>query len=449
MERDSTITRRSLLTAAAAVAASGLAEAVAAAAPASGNRKATYPAGFMWGAATSGYQIEGNMVGADLWVLEHVKPTLFAERSGDACDSYHRYEEDIALLKSFGLDTYRFSLEWARIEPEAGVFSNAEFDHYERVIDACRRNGVKPAVTFNHWACPRWFAAAGGWSNADSPQLFARFCARAAKHLAAGIEIAMTLNEPNGLQVVDWMPGMDAMMGQIKPIAEQMTAAAAKATGSNRFVTSMGGGSREMRPNLIAAHEAAYGAIKAERSGLPVGVTLSMVDFQGKGANSRVEEARSDAYGPWLEAIRKTGDFTGVQNYGRTLVDAKGPVPAPPEAERNGGGDEFYPAGLGNMVRYAHEKTGKPVCVTENGINTKDDKQRIRYIDGALAGLLSAIGDGVPVLGYLHWSLLDNFEWTSGYKPTFGLVAVDRATFKRTPKPSAYHLGAIARAHRA
>jgi beta-glucosidase len=174
-----------------------------------------------------------------------------------------------------------------------------------------------------------------------------------------------------------------------------------------------------------------------------------MVDFQGEGPNSRVEEARSDAYAPWLEAIRRTGDFTGVQNYGRTRIDAKGPIPPPAGAERNGGGDEFYPAGLGNMVRYAHEMTGKPVCVTENGINTTDDTQRIRYIDAALAGLLSAIGDGVPVLGYVHWSLLDNFEWMSGYKPTFGLVAVDRATFKRTPKPSAYHLGAIARAHRA
>jgi beta-glucosidase len=245
------------------------------------------------------------------------------------------------------------------------------------------------------------------------------------------------------------MAGMGAMMDRIKPVAEQMTAAAAKASGSDRFVTAIGGGLRETRPNMIAAHEAAYGAIKAERSDLPVGVTLSMVDFQGEGPNSRVEEALSDAYAPWLEAIRRAGDFTGVQNYGRTLIDAKGPIPTPTGAETNGGGDEFYPAGLGNMVRYAHGMTGKPVCVTENGINTKDDTQRIRYIDAALAGLLSAIGDGVPVLGYLHWSLLDNFEWISGYKPTFGLVAVDRATFKRTPKPSAYHLGAIARARRA
>ena len=329
MQPDSTITRRSLLTAAAAVAAFGLPEGVAAAASASGDRKATFPAGFMWGASTAGYQIEGNVVGADLWVLENVKPTLFAERSGDACDSYHRYEEDIALLKSFGLDTYRFSLEWARIEPEAGEFSTAELDYYQRVIDACRRNGVKPAVTFNHWSCPSWFASAGGWSNADSPKLFARFCARAAKHLAAGMEIAMTLNEPNGLQVLDWMAGMGAMMDRIKPIAEQMTAAAAKATGSDRFVTAIGGGLRETRPNMIAGHEAAYGAIKAERSDLPVGVTLSMVDFQGEGPNSRVEEALSDAYRPWLEAIRRTGDFTGVQNYGRTLIDAKGPIPTP------------------------------------------------------------------------------------------------------------------------
>jgi beta-glucosidase len=449
MQRDNKFTRRSLLSAAAAVAAFGSTEDAPSAAEVSGDLQVTLPRSFMWGASTAGYQIEGNVVGADLWVLENVKPTIFAERSGDACDSYHRYEEDIGLLKSFGLDTYRFSLEWARIEPEAGEFSNAELDHYKRLIDACRENGVKPAVTFNHWTCPRWFASAGGWSNIDSPKVFARFCARAAKHLVAGMEIAMTLNEPNGLQVIDWLPGMGAMLGRIKPIAQQMNAAAMKATGSDRFVTSIGGGPRESRPNLIAAHEAAYGALKAERGDLPVGVTLAMVDFQGEGPNSRAEEARSDAYAPWFEAIRRAGDFTGVQNYGRTLIDAKGPISAPAGVERNGGGDEFYPAGLGNMARYAHRMTGKPICVTENGINTKDDKQRIRYIDAVLAGLLSAIRDGVPVLGYLHWSLLDNFEWTSGYKPTFGLVAVDRTTFKRTPKPSAYHLGAIARANRA
>jgi len=192
MQPDGMVTRRSLLTAAASVAAFGLSEGVAAAAPSNGDRKATFPAGFMWGASTAGYQIEGNVVGADLWVLENVKPTLFAERSGDACDSYHRYEEDIALLKSFGLDTYRFSLEWARIEPEAGEFSTAELDYYQRVIHACRRNGVKPAVTFNHWSCPRWFASAGGWHVCWKNRVFAAVGAQDDRHLV----IAARFNEP-------------------------------------------------------------------------------------------------------------------------------------------------------------------------------------------------------------------------------------------------------------
>ena len=133
-----------------------------------------FPKNFRWGVATAGHQIEGNDTNSDLWLLENIKPTVYVERAGDACDSLHRYEEDIALLAGFGFNTYRFSIEWSRIEPDQSFFSNAELDYYKRVIQTCRRHGVAPAVTFLHGTAPRWFAEAGGWLNPGSPALFSR-----------------------------------------------------------------------------------------------------------------------------------------------------------------------------------------------------------------------------------------------------------------------------------
>lgn len=144
-----------------------------------------FPKNFRWGVATAGHQIEGNDTNSDLWLLENIKPTIYVERAGDACDSLHRYEEDIALLAGFGFNTYRFSIEWSRIEPNQGFFSNAELDYYKRLIEACRRHGVAPAVTFLHGAAPRWFAQAGGWLNPESLALFSRYCSTAAKALAS------------------------------------------------------------------------------------------------------------------------------------------------------------------------------------------------------------------------------------------------------------------------
>ena len=198
-----------------------------------------------------------------------------------------------------------------------------------------------------------------------------------------------------------------------------------------------------MQPKLIAGHKAGYRAIKAVRATLPVGVSLAIVDYQPAGPDSRFKEARDYVDGAWLEAAQ-TGDFVGVQNYGRSLIDAAGMIAEPAGGERNSLNQEIYPASLGNAVAHVHAATGKPILVSENGLATNDDAQRIRYIDGALAGLRGVMADGVPVLGYIHWSLLDNFEWSLGYYPKFGLVAVDPATFTRTPKPSAWHLGRIA-----
>src|SRR5258708_9148788 len=169
----------------------------------------TFPEKFLWGAATAAHQVEGNNVNSDLWVLEHVKPTLFDEPSLAACDHYHRFEEGIRLLASLGLNTYRFSIEWARIEPERGHFSTAALEHYRRMLAACHENGVTPMVTFYHFSSPRWFAALGGWEKPASVDLFARYSERAPRHLGDLINSATTFNEPNLPMLLRWVANLD------------------------------------------------------------------------------------------------------------------------------------------------------------------------------------------------------------------------------------------------
>lgn len=431
--------RRTLIKAGAALAVLPLTGTMAAR-PSGGS----FPKGFLWGAATAGHQVEGNNINSDFWVAETVKPTFFAEPSGDATNSFALWPRDLDVVKSLGLNSYRFSVEWSRIEPEPGMFSIAMLDHYKRMIEGCRERGLIPMVTFSHFTTPRWFAARGGWTNAESPDLFGRFCDRAARHLAADMGYAMTLNEPNVLR----NPTDDAKLAKIKPLFDGMTAAAAKAVGSTRFVIGNFGVEDldQLTRTMIAAHKAAKSAIKAARSSLPVGVTLAMPDDQAVGPNSMRDQFRAQAYVPWLEAAR-SDDFLGVQNYERQIWDSKGKVDPPAGGVRNAGGGEVYPASLANAVRYAHSIARVPIIVTEHGVNTDDDTIRARFIPDALAELKKAMDEGIPVNGYIHWSLLDNFEWVSGYKYHYGLVAVDRTTFQRTPKPSAAVLGAIARAN--
>lgn len=411
-----------------------------------------FPAGFVWGAATAGHQIEGNNVNSDYWFMENIEPTLFVERSGDACNSYHRYPDDIALLAKLGLNAYRFSVEWSRVEPTPGHFSIAELEHYRRVIDCCHQHGLAAAVSFNHNACPRWFAAAGGWTNPDSPTLFARYCATVTRALGDGLAFGFTLNEPQLGDVFRSIPGAGAHFGRQDPTSIAMHEAAAMALGTERFVTMEHPDLAAMTPQLLAAHEQGYAAIKAERSDLPVGVTLSMTDFQPGGDGSPYEAVRERAYGVWLDCITRAGDFTGVQTYRQIRLPGSGPAyePLPLQPFTEPGdriADMQRPEALRNTVEYAHARTGKPVVVTENGLETDDDERRAWYVGQVLAGLHEAISRGVPVLGYFHWTLIDNFEWTRGYGPKMGLVEVDHTTFARTPKPSATRLGDIARSN--
>ncbi|MGV3510394.1 MAG: glycoside hydrolase family 1 protein [Novosphingobium sp.] len=438
------IDRRSLMASAVALSASAVAGSSALARAAKVKPlDPEFPEGFLWGAATAAHQIEGNNLNADLWVIENVPGTIFAERSGDAANSFELWPVDLDLVKGMGLNSYRFSLEWARIEPDEGHFSNAMLDHYKAMIEGCRARGLKPVVTFNHFTTPRWFAAKGGWHNPESPALFARFCDRAARHLASGIELATTLNEPNLAGVIGEILPPQLLAGD-KATQE----AAAKQLGVPLYTPGVSlyiQDPKTYRANMIAGHRRGLAAIKAVRPDLPVGVSLAILDDQAAGRNSMRDRIRERYYNEWLRLAGETCDFIGVQNYERKVWNDKGPLPAPADARRNAGGIEVWPGSLAGAVRYAHEVTRLPVHVTEHGVNSDDDALRQWLIPAALAELKRAMDDGVPVRGYFHWSLIDNFEWGFGYHHRFGLHSFDRETFKRTAKPSAEVLGSIAR----
>lgn len=395
---------------------------------------------FLWGAATAAHQIEGNNVNSDLWLAEQVKPSIFHEPSGDACDSYHRYTEDIALAAKIGFNCYRFSIEWARVEPEPGQFSIAALDHYRRMLEACHAHGLVPMVTFNHFTFPRWFAARGGFSQPDGADLFARYAGKVADRLGDLIGLGLTFNEANIRRIVGLLLGDPQALALI----EKMLAECARSSGSDKYWTLIFSPTETGEQGMMDAHAKASEAIKAGAGNFPVGLTLSIQDVQGIGEGNLAEALNQALYGPWLE-VAKSCDFVGVQTYTRIRVGPEGRIPPDEGAERTDTGFEFYPAALGGAIRFAHERIGRPVYVTENGIATTDDSRRIAFIDGSMKALKSCIDDGIDVRGYIHWSLLDNFEWFEGYSKKYGLVEVDRTTFERRLKPSAKYLGNIAR----
>jgi beta-glucosidase len=433
--------RRLLQAGGAGLAAAGAGPVNATANPSPARRPA--PEGFLWGTAISAYQSEGNNTNSDAWLMENLKPSMFRERSGDACDSYHRYDEDFALAQALGFNCHRFGVEWARIEPSEGHFSNAELDHYGRMLDACLARGLKPILTLNHFTTPLWFAQRGGFEMADSPDIFARYCRKVAERLGDRLHMITTFNEANIRLLVDMMPQAEAA----REGAAAAIAAAAEATNSPRFSRLAFADPAVATPLMQQAHRLAYDAIKAVRPDLPVGVTLTTQDIQSNDPDLIAVYQRK-LYGDWVEVARTHADFFGVQTYTRFIVGEDGVQPAPSGAEMTMAGYEFYPQALANTIRWAHAAVGKPIYVTESGVAVADDARRIAFIDAALDGVRQCLDEGIPVHSYLYWSLLDNFEWTSGYGMPFGLSAVDRETFVRTPRPSALHLGRLAKTNR-
>ncbi len=385
----------------------------------------SFPEGFRWGTATAAHQIEGGNWNNDWWDFEHTPGSGCVEPSGDTCDSWHRWPEDVALCADLGFDNYRFSVEWSRIEPEEGEWSQASVEHYRRQCEALLAAGVEPVVTFHHFTTPRWLARKGGWTDPGTADRFASFCGRVAGELGPVLRRACTINEPNIVSTMGHLAG-------VFPPGERNAEL-------RRLVNGV----------FVDAHRKAVDAIRAAAPGVPVGLTLSMSDYQAvDGGESKRDKIRYRMEDEFLEAT-EGDDFLGVQTYSRDRIGPNGPVGNEEGVEVLPMGYEFWPQSLGATLRRAWEVTNGqvPLLVTENGIGTTDDDQRIRYVEAALGGVLDCIDDGLDVRGYTYWSLLDNFEWAFGYGPRFGLVEVDRTTFARRPKPSAAWLGGIVRAN--
>lgn len=421
----------------------------------------TFAQDFFIGAATAAHQVEGNNIHNDNWAQEHMVHTSFLEPSGDAVDHYNRYAEDIRLMADAGLNAYRFSIEWARIEPEEGRFDESEIAHYMDVIHTCKENGIEPIVTLHHFTSPKWLISKGGWESDETPAYFARYARYVMERLGQELRYVCTINEANmGIQVAaiaeryrkQMMAKMQAGQTdgtvQMGMNLEKMMAnqeAAAKECMEIFGVPKAESFTSPRTPHgdeiIMEAHKAARTVIRETAPHVQVGLTLSLHDVQAlPGGEENAAKEWADEFTHYLPAI-KDDDFLGVQNYTRTRMDASGSLPTPEGAELTQMDYEFYPEALEHVIRKVAEDFKGTLMVTENGIATSDDTRRTAFIETALSGVHACIADGIPVKGYFYWSLLDNFEWQKGYSMTFGLVAVDRITQKRAPKPSLKLLG--------
>lgn len=416
-----------------------------------------FPKGFLWGAATAAHQVEGNNINSDLWVMEHVPGTSFAEPSGDACDHYRLFRSDIRMLKDLGFNAYRFSIEWARIEPEKSFFSKAALAHYREVLESCHEMGITPMVTLHHFTSPRWLMRLGGWEGNETPQLFARYCQVVAQELGELMPYVCTINEANITVIIRHMiaaaqrkvetqapVGVDAQPHPNPQVAFALNAAQALNTTPERVKPFLFAFSPDSQRIVMEAHERGRDAVKAASPKSWVGLTLALNDVQPRpGGESQAEAVRQEMFHSYLPACQGD-DFLGVQNYNRKRVGPEGPLGNEEGVEMTQMGYEFYPEALEAVLRMVSAHFTHPLIVTENGVATGDDSRRIEFIRRALGGVQRCLEDGIDVRGYFHWTLLDNFEWMLGYRPTFGLVAVDRTTQQRTIKESARYLGAIA-----
>jgi beta-glucosidase len=403
------------------------------------DRNIQFPADFVFGSATAAHQVEGNNVHNDWWAHEHAADTNAIEPSGITCDHYHRFESDFRLLQLLGHRAHRLSIEWSRVEPEEGQIQAAELDHYRRVLETLRELQIEPWVTLHHFTLPLWFARQGGFTRAENVQAFRRFVELVAQRFGDVVERWCTINEPTV------HAEMGYRFGYFPPRLADAGVAA------------------DVMTNLFRAHTAAVEAVKAQARRTPrIGITLAVMvqeplraDSQGDCELAALRDAETNGVSfdalrtgvfsypgrapQEIAGLKASSDFVGVQYYSRTRYDATigGPAPADLDRTLSQMGWEVYPEGLAPLLQRA-AKTGLPVYVTENGMACDDDRIRVEYIADHLAAVDQARRAGADVRGYFYWSAMDNFEWNFGYGPKFGLIAVDRVTLTRAPRPSAY-----------
>jgi beta-glucosidase len=364
-----------------------------------------FPDGFLWGAATAAHQIEGNNVHNDWWRAEQAG--RLPHRSGQACDSWNRWPDDVELLTRMHLNAYRLSVEWARIEPEQGRFDQGALDTYRRQLEALKSAGIEPLVTLHHFTNPTWLADQGGWSNPDVAPRLAQYADRVARHLGDLVSWWVTINEPSILGLKGYIEGSWPpqrpwdLRGYVRLLRHSAT-----------------------------AHALARRALKAAHSEAQASMAFALWPMEPLRPWSPIDQAIA-RLGDWLwqgRVLRRslsTLDWIGVNYYSRNLVGWPWPASVALTGERTDFGWEIYPQGLYDVLRRVG-RHGKPVVITENGIADASDKQRPGYLVAHLRQVLRALADGVDVRGYMHWSLLDNFEWAEGYNQKFGLATRDR-----------------------
>ena len=396
-----------------------------------------FPKNFLWGAATSAHQVEGNNTNSDWWEWE--KNGGSAEASREACRHYELYGSDFDLAKSLGHNAHRLSVEWARIEPQEGVFSEKELRHYRDVLSALRERSLEPVVTLHHFTNPIWFSRMGGWENKCSGSYFLRYTQRVVEALGDQVRYWVTINEPLIYVYHSYLLG-------IWPPQKKSLWKAWQVEG-----------------NLAAAHIKAYRLIHdiyQQKNFNPPSVSIAK-NVQAFIPCRPTLRNRFAAYlrGRWFNynfverlLAAKALDFIGINYYSRNLVEVRSWWPAhlgmdtckdpSHHLKKNSLGWEIYPRGLYDLlIRF--KQYNRPLMITENGICIDDDNIRWEYIRGHLKSVHRAMQEGARVLGYLYWSLLDNYEWDKGFLPRFGLVEVDYNSYGRRPRESARKFAAV------
>jgi beta-glucosidase len=397
-----------------------------------------FPGHFLWGAATSSHQVEGRNTNNDWWLWE--KQGRTKEPSGEAARHFELFDEDFRLAAALHHNAHRFSIEWSRIEPQEGVFDEGAVHHYREVVRSLRRKSLEPIVTLHHFTNPLWFYEQGGWLNKRAVFWFRRYAAKMVDAVGKDVAYWMTINEPMVFVYHSYLIGL-------WPPGEKSVAHSWQAT-----------------QNLIQAHKAAYQAVQEiyGRNSWPsphVSIAQNlrpfhvcpMTDTRGLHLSAFLRHRLFNLY--FLDKIKEEMDFIGVNYYEREIVSndkdlayglfgGKCNTAHGHEDHVNSLGWGSYPQGLHEILLWL-KKYRKPVLISENGTCEEDDTYRTQFIKAHLEHLERAIGDGVPVIGYLYWSLLDNFEWHHGFSPRFGLIEVDYATFKRTIRPSARYFADV------
>ncbi len=387
---------------------------------------------FLWGCSTSSHQVEGFNTRNDWWEAEANGSLPF--KSGAACDQYRLYPRDLDMACDLGHTAHRFSLEWSRIQPKRGAWDTGELDHYRRLVDAIRHRGMEPVVTLHHFTNPAWFAGQGGWLHADSPALFADYAARVFRALDT-VTYWLTINEPTVLVMQSFVNG------EWPPFMRNSPRSAWRA----------------MR-NLAKGHRLAYFAGKAANSRIRISFAHNAPVVQPCRPDSTADALAARARDYALNRVffkligerpgKRTLDYVALNYYTRLVVRSEGSLTNRVFGKSCGHDHhlgqgrrstirwEVYPAGL-RLVLERFARFDLPIMVTENGIATDDEAAREHFIRQHVTELLSARSAGVPIIGYLYWSLIDNFEWHHGYRARFGLVGVDFETQRRVPRPAA------------